>query len=293
MINISILPRNNDSMALLMMNRSRIVDARGNFELTGVAPGQYYIRANMNADGKNYSAKVSLDVGASNIDNIGITLDPGLALKGQVRIEGGTTQSLTDARVRLLPRETSGIIFNSSMGRLNEDDTFVLENVSPDAYRLSVTGLPDGFYVKRIQIGTVESPGDAVDVSTGVAAPVTVILSPNAGQITGTVQNPKTQQAAPGALVALIPQEPERQGQISFYKQTGTDQFGTFGFKNIVPGDYKVFAWEDLEPGAYYDPEFIKPIDSKGEKVTVQEGAKQTVQATLISADTVAAPSGQ
>jgi len=210
-----------------------------------------------------------------------------------VRIEGDTNQSVTDARVRLLPREMGGIMFNSSMGKLNDDGTFTLENVSPDAYRLSFMGLPDGFYVKRIQLGESESDGDTWDVSAGVARPVTVVLSPNAGQITGTVQNSKTQQAAPGAVVALIPQESERQGQSVFYKQTGANQFGSFTFKNVIPGDYKVFAWEDLEPGAYYDPEFMKPLDAKGEKLTIQESGKHTVQATLIPADSVAVPAGQ
>jgi len=57
MINISIMPRSADSMAMFLVNRSRTVDAKGNFELTGVAPGQYYLRANMSTGDKNYSAK--------------------------------------------------------------------------------------------------------------------------------------------------------------------------------------------------------------------------------------------
>ena len=85
--------------------------------------------------------------------------------------------------------------------------------------------------------------------------------------------------------MVLIPQAKERKDDFSFYKTITTDQFGNFTFKNLQPGDYKVFAWEDLEPGAYYDPEFVKPVDSNGEKVTVTESGKHAVQVTMIAAD--------
>ncbi len=72
--------------------------------------------------------------------------------------------------------------------------------------------------------------------------------------------------------MVLIPQEKDRRDVFSFYKTTTTDQAGNFSFKNLTPGDYKVFAWEDIEPGAYSDPEFVKPVESKGESVNIKEG---------------------
>jgi hypothetical protein len=85
--------------------------------------------------------------------------------------------------------------------------------------------------------------------------------------------------------VVLIPQEPDRKDQNIFYRMTNTDQFGNFTLKNLVPGEYKAFAWEDLEPGAYLDPDFLKPVDASGEKVSVTEAGKHTVQVKLILSD--------
>jgi hypothetical protein len=103
------------------------------------------------------------------------------------------------------------------------------------------------------------------------------------------VQNPNTQQGAPGATVVLIPQEQERRDQTTFYRTIGTDQSGNFTIKNVVPGEYRIYAWEDIEPGAYYDPDFIKPLEANGEKVSIAENGNQSVQLKLIpSADSAA-----
>ena len=57
-----------------------------------------------------------------------------------------------------------------------------------------------------------------------------------------------------------------------------------------MPGEYKVYAWEDLEAGAYMDPDFMKPIDSKGEALTLRENDQKSLQLTLVPADP---PSGK
>ena len=53
----------------------------------------------------------------------------------------------------------------------------------------------------------------------------------------------------------------------------------------MVPGEYKVYAWEDVESSAWMDPDFMKPLEAKGEPVTVGESAQANVQVNLIPAD--------
>lgn len=40
--------------------------------------------------------------------------------------------------------------------------------------------------------------------------------------------------------------------------------------KAIAPGAYKLFAWEDVETGAYKDPEFLKAFEALGERTTIR-----------------------
>ena len=115
--------------------------------------------------------------------------------------------------------------------------------------------------------------------------PLEILISPRAGQVAGAVQNPNTQQPAPQATVALVPQEKERRDRETYYRQTNTDASGRFTFKDLPPGQYKVFAWEDVESGAWVDPDFIKPVEDKGASVTLSESGQETVQVKLIPAD--------
>ena len=285
-ISLMLLPRSNDSMNMMMaMNRSRPPDAKGNFELTGVAPGSYFLRASVNSGEKGYSVRMPVDVGNTNVENLNVIITPGIPLTGNVRVESDTPQDLTDTRVLLRPRDTGIAMFSMGSGAVRADGAFKVDDISPDQYTLTLFGMPDGFYVKTVRLGQTEVPPSNVDLSNGAAEPLSIVVSPKAGQISGAVQNPKTQQAMPGASVVLIPQAKERTDDFSFYKTITTDQFGNFAFKSLPPGDYKVFAWEDLEPGAYYDPEFVKPVDSNGEKVAVTESGKHAVQVTMIPAD--------
>ena len=80
----------------------------------------------------------------------------------------------------------------------------------------------------------------------------------------------------------LVPQEKERRDRESFYHTATTDQAGRFTFQNLVPGEYKVYAWEVVDYGAWMDPDFLAPHESQGESVTVREGSPQSVQVNLI-----------
>jgi hypothetical protein len=55
--------------------------------------------------------------------------------------------------------------------------------------------------------------------------------------------------------------------------------------KTVVPGKYTVYAWEDVETGAWFDPDFLKTFESWGAKVEVPEGGPLGLQLTLIPAD--------
>jgi hypothetical protein len=85
--------------------------------------------------------------------------------------------------------------------------------------------------------------------------------------------------------VVLVPQEKERRDQPQYYKSTTTDQNGYYTLKSLVSGEYKVFAWEHIEPGAYLDPDFLKPVESKSEAVSIRESDQKTVALTMIAAD--------
>jgi hypothetical protein len=85
-----------------------------------------------------------------------------------------------------------------------------------------------------------------------------------------------------GALVALVPER--QRDRIDLYKSELTNSRGQFTLNNIAPGDYKVFAWEALEPNAFLSPDVLKQHDARGKILHVQEGSAQTVDVRVIPA---------
>jgi hypothetical protein len=278
---LMLMPR--DRMGFFGMNRPAPGDPNGNFEIRGVAPGSYNLVASVSDSGRSASARQPVDVGGSNVENVIVTIRPGVELAGSVLVDGQA--NFANAHIVLRPRDVNAMMMGQSNGRVKEDGTFLISNVAADHFDVTVSGLPDGFYVKSIRSGDDDILTSGLDLNRGPAGRIEIKLSPNAGQLDGAVQNDKQQPAA-GATVVLIPQEKERRDQMSYYKTAVTDQYGRFTAKNLDPGEYKVFAWEDMEFGAYMDPEFVKPVESLGEFTLVRENSKEHLQLKLIPAET-------
>ncbi len=256
-------------------------DASGNFEIRGVAPGSYVLTAMSMSRGGAVTARLPLEVGGTNIDNISITIQPPVTVTGRVRADGGTDVPLANIRVMLRPRDAGAQRFGGPpSARVRDDGSFSIANVSADQYRVSVSGLPDGFYVKSVRAGERDVLASGLDLASGAAA-IEIVLRPNAGQVSGTVQNSR-QQGAMGSTVVLVPQEAERRDQPQYYRTATVDDTGRFTAGNIDPGRYKIYAWQEVEPGAYMDPEFLRAVEDRGEAVTISEGSQESVQLTVI-----------
>lgn len=63
----------------------------------------------------------------------------------------------------------------------------------------------------------------------------------------------------------------------------GTDSAGRAQLTDIAPGDYRIFAWDEIPADAWQDPDFIRPYESRGKLVHVSEGQISGVQLELIS----------
>jgi hypothetical protein len=86
-----------------------------------------------------------------------------------------------------------------------------------------------------------------------------------------------------GASVVLIA-EPKLRSRPDSFQEYTTDQYGRYHFENIRSGDYKLFAWDDPEPNAWFDPEFLKTYEDQGEKIVLQPKTRTASNLHLIPA---------
>jgi hypothetical protein len=85
-----------------------------------------------------------------------------------------------------------------------------------------------------------------------------------------------------GIQVVLIPDR--QRDRTDLYKRGTSDQNGRFVMHTISPGDYKLFAWEDTDPFAYRDSDFMRKYEDLGTRVQVSEFSKLSVEAKIIPA---------
>ena len=50
----------------------------------------------------------------------------------------------------------------------------------------------------------------------------------------------------------------------------------------LAPGDYKIFAFERVEEGAWQDPELIRLFEDRGTTVRVEQGRRSTAEVRII-----------
>jgi hypothetical protein len=107
------------------------------------------------------------------------------------------------------------------------------------------------------------------------------VVSPKAGTLDGTVRDEGGNPVA--GTVTLVP-EPARPGHGRLYPTATADRQGRFRFPSVTPGTYKVYAWEEIDATAHWDPNYVRPFGGLGESADVGEGGHASVSLKLIPA---------
>ena len=282
---VALAKRDNGTFSFDSMRRTT-TDSKGHFVLHGVLPGAYELQAVEFSDPPRVTL-TPVNVGDANIDGLQVALGVNPDMSGVFTIENAQNQQPQNAettrsyRVFLMP-ETNMMMFGNPGGEVKEDGTFTLRNIAPLRYRLQVSPLEDDVYVKHVTVGDKEMPEGRLDFSDGVEGQqIKIVLSMNGGHIEGAVMDDK-QQPLPHSTVVLIPDQADATQR---YRLATTDQNGHYVLRGLAPGKYKLYAFDQIDSGGYYDADYMKPFESKGEEVEVSEGSKVTHDLQLIVND--------
>ena len=284
---IMLMQRESNGFGFFERNMTSVQGREGKFELRGVTPGPYYLIAQYFEDNTTrYFARIPVDVGSANLDGIEVTVKPGVEVTGTVRVEGETEVNLSQINITLQPKDFTPF-GGGGMSRVKDDGTFTIRNAAPDTYRIGVFGGGELVYVKSVQAGQQEAKNGEVAIVDGAPPALTVVLSAAGGQLSGQVNAPSNSgkpASTQGSTIVLVPSSDKREVQ-QLYKVATTDQNGKYSFKSIAPGEYKLFAWDDVESGAWQDAEFLARFENKGKTIAVKEKDILTADIDLLKAE--------
>jgi hypothetical protein len=223
-------------------------------------------------------ARTSIDVAASDIDNVILTMRPGVSIPGRVMVDGATSglNSVANLSVQLQSDTVSGIRQPAvPPSSVDGNGVFTLTGIGPGDYRINLTGTPANMYLKAARLGSTDVLTTGLHIDFELVGQLDISLGSNPASLDVTVLDEK-QKPLFGETVALVPDQSRRQ-RIDVYKYALSDEKGHVHFDGIVPGDYKLFAWDDVEAGAWMNPDFIKAYEDNGRSVHLLENEKQTV----------------
>jgi hypothetical protein len=278
-------------------------DKQGAFTIPGAPPGGYFLVAavrgsfgwNANESffdvGNALSSIQRIDVAGQRVDNVSLTLQPPLTLSGQVRIEGNAPSSWDVRALRIaatrqpillgLPSTpVSGSERHPFHGVPATDGTFSLQGLSQGPYRLSVAGMPPAAYIQAATLGTIDVLANGLNLDTAPRDRLEIIVNPRGGKVDGVTLDDKREPSG-NATVVLVPDIPLR-SRGDLYRFTATDIRGRFEIDGIVPGRYKIFAWESVDPGGWEDETFLRDFEGRGQPLVVEQGTAQQVRLSTL-----------
>jgi hypothetical protein len=126
-------------------------------------------------------------------------------------------------------------------------------------------------------MGAVDVLNGSLHLERATDTPLEIVIGTNPGAINGRVAVLNAANASDLTIVLL----PNYRRRTDLYRSVLSDAAGQFRFDRLPPGDYKIFAWEDVDEDAWYDPEFMRLHENEGVGVRVVEGRTETVAVNL------------
>lgn len=239
--------------------------ATGAFEIPGVVPGPYSLLAT--APG-GLSGRLNLEVRAANVD-VTVSLRPDLNIPIRIRREGQTEGALNleGLRVDVVTDPWVNTAFSvrrsvPAMGTLTANlpagDYRVY--VSPVLSQQSNDTVPQSLrsiYVKSIQLDGIDVLSSGLHLERQREGTLEIVLGLTSGTIFGVVLN-EGQMPMAGATVVLLPGSATPWFRHDMHRVAPADESGHFRLENVVPGDYRILALNDVEQNAWLNPEFLK-----------------------------------
>jgi protocatechuate 3,4-dioxygenase beta subunit len=272
-----LLPDDSFSWTKFSEQKVAIDQRTGSFRADGVAPGRYILAVDAIADDP-YAAAVPISVSKTDVDGVEVLLNRAFQVRGRVKLDDN--QDHFDFSSLTVTVQGVGAGGRSATAPVNADGSFRLQNLQPDHYSLRISGLADDCYLKNVSVGSAEESSTDIPL-TGRSALLELLLRAEGGSVTGTVVDDQHKRF-PSAVVVLIPEPPLRE-RTDLYKVTTSDAEGEFQVHGIPPGDYKLFAWDQIQADAYVDANVLAPFEDIGRRISVQESDKSKAELSIIS----------
>src|SRR5262249_45197068 len=250
---------------------AKVSPKEGTFEVRGLAPGLYTVRASFADAGETYTGEQAVEVGVRGIENVEIPGLPDFAAAGRVTQLG---DSKCDLRSVLIDFVGGGLMPRVRAKPVAPEFRFDARLRPERRYRVNVLNLPEDCYVKSLFLAGHDVAPDNLVVS-GRRGDLEMVLSAQGGRITGSLLD-RDDRPTRGSVL-LVPDLADP-GPAELFRRASADAQGNFALRGVAPGSYRLLALDSLDLGEQLNqPDFARTVAGHGEPISVEEKGRYAV----------------
>ncbi|MDQ2712234.1 MAG: carboxypeptidase regulatory-like domain-containing protein [Acidobacteriota bacterium] len=286
---VSLAPR--DSVATGGLEKSLQTPPNGTFDFDGVLPGSYTlwllgsyapgIEQNRRTGRRRLLAHLDIDVNASDMSGIVLSLMPPINLSGQVLLSNPPPNAnLAQMRINLQPagQVRSG---NFQSIAVSANGSFSVQDMEPGEYMVRAMNAPTGTYVQSVTYNRQDVLTSGIDLAQGGAGEIQVVLRGGAAEVDGSIVGSSANQTISGSVI-LIPET--MTADASGLLMANLMQGGTFSIRNVAPGRYYAAAVERWT-SIWQNVDFLREMERAATAVDVGENGHAQIQLPLLTLD--------
>ncbi len=284
------------SAATITGTTGRVLDD-GTFTLANVAPGTYTLAALSGGGGRRGGGAfsgadaefASLPVVVGNEDLTGLTIvtAKGASLTGRVIAADDARGQLTTTAMQVVAQgarpELQGPFAANRTARVANDGSFTMSGVNGQRL-LRLMGLPSGWMLKAVMVGTTDITDQPVDFTGNAQAlGIDVVVTDRVTAVNGTVVS-RGRPVQDYSVVVFPEDEDKWRFPTRFVQSARPDQQGVFVLRALPPGErYLAVAVDYLENGEANDPLFLSLIRSRASAFALGDGESKALALTLVT----------
>jgi len=242
--------------------------APGVYEISGIGAGKYTVQI-PDANGQmkeptevTFNSSGELDVSSGR---------PTSKIKATIQVEGAAS----------LPSQLR-IGLRNSKGRMNifadvdAKGEANLSDVIPDRYDILAGSSTRPYSVVRITSEAGSTSGPALNVEPGASLNLALLLVGGSVTVEGFAK--RAGKGMPGAMVVLVPKDPE--GNRERFRRDQSDLDGRFSLANVIPGSYTIIAIDNGWDLDWAKPAVLARYLEHGQTIGVGDRSQAPVKLT-------------
>lgn len=242
--------------------------SHGFMAVTGIPAGRYNVRISSHGQ--------SMQINNFDLTKDGQVLDTSAAevmstVKVSVKVAGETSiPDMLGIGLRSGNKFLSGLTIVDAKGQAD------FAEVPAGSYEVVVRGSDRRYSIAQMTAEGAQASGHVLTVAPGSSPSVSLTLARGNAEVEGVVK--KAGRAFAGAMVVLVPKNPERDHDL--FRRDQSDLDGTFTLHGVIPGSYTLLAIEDGWELDWSQPGVISVYQKSGRKIQVSDEAGRTMKVT-------------